>query len=196
MPRFCNIDNLRNFAYLVIIPITVNSYGFLHNCMTWNQTSDSMMPLTWSFQHRVGAWCLSLVGLTVAKLEIFLTFHHRMLIRFLWYSVLKHRITKENLCMLNNFCNLTTTEGESLASKIHLSPPGDFSCYLQWFCCCWVIIRCCSHFVLVYCHDFVIWWIVLFVVLHSFRCTVRSNCFTLTAFSSEIKSVIQFLPAD
>ena len=41
-----NLDIMRQSACLVLNPITVNSYGFLFNCMTMGQASDSMTALT------------------------------------------------------------------------------------------------------------------------------------------------------
>ena len=41
-----NLDILRQSACLVFNPITVYSYGFLFNCTTVGQASDSMMALT------------------------------------------------------------------------------------------------------------------------------------------------------
>ena len=41
-----NLDIMRQFACLVLNPITVYSYGFLSNCTTVGQASDSMMALT------------------------------------------------------------------------------------------------------------------------------------------------------
>ena len=41
-----NLDTLRQSAYQVLNPITVYSYGFLFNCTTVGQASDSMMALT------------------------------------------------------------------------------------------------------------------------------------------------------
>ena len=66
-----NLDVMRQSACLVINPITVYSYGFLFNCMTVGQASDSMTTLTLSFNQWVGAWCLSVAGPTVAQLEVF-----------------------------------------------------------------------------------------------------------------------------
>ena len=42
-------------ACLVLNPTTVSSYGFLFNCTTVGQASDSMMALTLSFNWLVGA---------------------------------------------------------------------------------------------------------------------------------------------
>ena len=66
-----NLDIMRQSACLVLNPITVHSYGFLFNCMTVSQASDSMTALTQSFNRGVGAWCLSVAGSTVAQLEVF-----------------------------------------------------------------------------------------------------------------------------
>ena len=41
-----NLDIMRQSASLVLNPITVYSYGFLFNCMTVGQASDSMTALT------------------------------------------------------------------------------------------------------------------------------------------------------
>ena len=41
-----NMDVMRQSACLVVNPITVYSYGFLFNCMTVDQASDSMTTLT------------------------------------------------------------------------------------------------------------------------------------------------------
>ena len=41
-----NLDVMRQSACLVLNPITVYSYGFLFNCTTVGQASDSMMALT------------------------------------------------------------------------------------------------------------------------------------------------------
>ena len=41
-----NLVVMRQSACLVLNPITVYSYGFLFNCTTVSQTSDSMMALT------------------------------------------------------------------------------------------------------------------------------------------------------
>ena len=41
-----NLDIMRQSACLVLNPITVYSYGFLFNCRTVGQASDSMMALT------------------------------------------------------------------------------------------------------------------------------------------------------
>ena len=40
------LDGMRQSACLVLNPITVYSYGFLFNCTTVGQASDSMMALT------------------------------------------------------------------------------------------------------------------------------------------------------
>ena len=42
----CNMESMRPSACLVVNPITVYSYGFLFNCTTLGQASDSMMVLT------------------------------------------------------------------------------------------------------------------------------------------------------
>ena len=41
-----NLDNMQQSACLVLNTITVYSYGFLFNCTTVGQVSDSMMALT------------------------------------------------------------------------------------------------------------------------------------------------------
>ena len=41
-----NLDSMRQSACLVLNPITVYSYGFLFNCTTVGQASDSMTALT------------------------------------------------------------------------------------------------------------------------------------------------------
>ena len=41
-----NLDILQQSACLVLNPIMVYSYGFLFNCMTVGQASDSMTALT------------------------------------------------------------------------------------------------------------------------------------------------------
>ena len=41
-----NLDIMRQSACLVLNPITVYSYGFLFNCTTVGQASDSMTALT------------------------------------------------------------------------------------------------------------------------------------------------------
>ena len=41
-----NIDIMRQSACLVVNPIMVYSYGFLFNCTTVGQASDSMLVLT------------------------------------------------------------------------------------------------------------------------------------------------------
>ena len=40
-----NLDIMRHSVYLVLNPITVYSYGFLYNCTTVGQASDSMTAL-------------------------------------------------------------------------------------------------------------------------------------------------------
>ena len=67
-----NLDIMRQPACLVLNPITVYSYGFLFNCTTVGQASDSMTALIYSFNRWVGALCLSVAGPTVAQLEVFL----------------------------------------------------------------------------------------------------------------------------
>ena len=44
-----NLDIMRQSACLVLNPITVYSYGFLFNCTTMGQASDSITALTYSF---------------------------------------------------------------------------------------------------------------------------------------------------
>ena len=56
-----NIDIMQQSACLVVNPITVYSYGFLFNCTTVGQASDSMTALTYK----------NLAGPTVAQLEVF-----------------------------------------------------------------------------------------------------------------------------
>ena len=41
-----NLDSMRQSACLVLNPITVYSYGFLFNCATVGQATDSMTALT------------------------------------------------------------------------------------------------------------------------------------------------------
>ena len=50
-----NLDIMRQSACLVLNPITVYSYGFLFNCTTFGQASDSMTALTLSFNRWVDA---------------------------------------------------------------------------------------------------------------------------------------------
>ena len=50
-----NLDIMRQSACLVLNPITVDSYGFLFNCTTMGQASDSMTALPKSFNSLVGA---------------------------------------------------------------------------------------------------------------------------------------------
>ena len=50
-----NMDIMRQSAYLVVNPITVDNYGFLFNCTTVGQASDLMTALTLSFNPLVGA---------------------------------------------------------------------------------------------------------------------------------------------
>ena len=50
-----NLDIMRQSACLVLNPITVYSYGFLFNCTTLGQASDSMTALMQSFNLWVGA---------------------------------------------------------------------------------------------------------------------------------------------
>ena len=50
-----NLDIMRQSACLVLNPITVYSYGFLFNCTTVGQASDSMTALMYSFNRWVGA---------------------------------------------------------------------------------------------------------------------------------------------
>ena len=66
-----SLDIMRQSACLILNPITVYSYGFLFNCMTVGQASDSMTALTLSFNRWIGAPCLSVAGPTVAQLEVF-----------------------------------------------------------------------------------------------------------------------------
>ena len=41
-----NMDIMQQSAYLVVNPITVDSYGFLFNCTAVGQAEDLMMALT------------------------------------------------------------------------------------------------------------------------------------------------------
>ena len=41
-----NLDIMRQSAFIVLNPNPFNSYGFLFNCTTLGQASDSMMALT------------------------------------------------------------------------------------------------------------------------------------------------------
>ena len=66
-----NLDIMRQSACLVLNPIMVYGYGFLFNCTTVGQASDSMTALTYSFNRWVGAWGLSVAGPTMAQLEVF-----------------------------------------------------------------------------------------------------------------------------
>ena len=50
-----NLNIMRQSVCLVLNPITVYSYGFLFNCMTVGQASNSMTVLTLSFNRWVGA---------------------------------------------------------------------------------------------------------------------------------------------
>ena len=50
-----NLDVMRKSACLVLNLIMVYSYGFLFNCTTVGQASDSMTALTYSFNRWVGA---------------------------------------------------------------------------------------------------------------------------------------------
>ena len=50
-----NLYVMRQSAYLVLNPITVFSYGFLFNCTTVGQASDSLTALTLSFNWWVAA---------------------------------------------------------------------------------------------------------------------------------------------
>ena len=50
-----NLDVTRESTCLVLNPIMVCSYGFLFNCTTVGQASDSMTALTQSFNRWVGA---------------------------------------------------------------------------------------------------------------------------------------------
>ena len=66
-----NLDIMLQSACLVLNPITVYNDGFLLNCTTVGQVSDSMTALTLSFDRWVCAWCLSVAGPTVAHLDVF-----------------------------------------------------------------------------------------------------------------------------
>ena len=68
LPDHTHLLFLRQSACLVLSPIMVYSYGFLFNCTTVGQASDSMLALTQNFNRWVGAWCLSVAGPTVAQL--------------------------------------------------------------------------------------------------------------------------------
>ena len=50
-----NLDVMRQSACLVLNPVRVASYGFLFNCTTMGQASDSMTALTLSFNWWVDA---------------------------------------------------------------------------------------------------------------------------------------------
>ena len=50
-----NLDVMRQSVCLVLNPITVYSYGFLFNCTTVGQASDSTTALTRSFNRWLGA---------------------------------------------------------------------------------------------------------------------------------------------
>ena len=52
------MDIMRQFACLIVNLITVYSFGFLFNCTTANQASNSMTALTNGFNRLVGA-CLA-----------------------------------------------------------------------------------------------------------------------------------------
>ena len=67
----CNLDIIRQCECLAVNQIKVNSYGFLFNCMTVGQTSDSMTALTSSFNLWVGARYLSVAEPTVVQLEVY-----------------------------------------------------------------------------------------------------------------------------
>ena len=67
------MDIMRQSACLVVNPITIYTYGFLFNCTTVGQASDSMTALTLSFNRSVGSQCLSLARPFVAQLEGFFT---------------------------------------------------------------------------------------------------------------------------
>ena len=63
------MDIMRQSACLIIFdPITVYSHGFLFNCTTVGQDSNSMTTLTEIFNGWVGARYLSANGPTVAQL--------------------------------------------------------------------------------------------------------------------------------
>ena len=49
------MDIMRQSACLVVSPITVDSYGFLFNCMTVGEASDLMTTLALSFTPLIGA---------------------------------------------------------------------------------------------------------------------------------------------
>ena len=50
-----NLDAMQQSACLVLNPIMVYTYGFLFNCTTMGQVSESMTTLTLSFNRWVGA---------------------------------------------------------------------------------------------------------------------------------------------
>ena len=62
-----NMDIMRQSVFLVVNPITVKSYGFLFNCTTVGQASDSMTALICWF---VPDAC-PLAGPTIAQLVLF-----------------------------------------------------------------------------------------------------------------------------
>ena len=49
-----NMDIMRQSACMFVNPITVYNYGFLFNCTTVGQASDSMTTLTLSFNMLIG----------------------------------------------------------------------------------------------------------------------------------------------
>ena len=51
----CNLDIMRQSACMGLNPNTVYSYGFILNCTTVGQASDSNTPLTLSFNRWIGA---------------------------------------------------------------------------------------------------------------------------------------------
>ena len=65
------MDIMRQSAYLVVIPITIYSYGILFNCITISQASDSITALVLSLNPLVDTLRMSLCGTTVVHLEVF-----------------------------------------------------------------------------------------------------------------------------
>ena len=65
------MDIMRQSVCWVMNQNMVASYGFLLNCTTVGQASDLMTAPTLSFNPLVGHWCLSVVGPSLALLEVF-----------------------------------------------------------------------------------------------------------------------------
>ena len=83
-----NLDIMRQSACLVLNIITVYNYGFLFNCLTVGQTSDSLTALSQSFNRWVGARCLSVARPTVAELEVFFSSDYpRVMTHFLCFAI-------------------------------------------------------------------------------------------------------------